>query len=154
MNQIVVTVCGNIATDPKHQITKNGQPLTSFRLASTPRRFDPEVQGYVDGETTWLSVSCWGALAFNTNGSLGKGQPVVVHGSLRTRDWESDEKSGRDIELTAFSVGHDLRRGRSTFERVTRSGTDRMPARASVGDLTGEADLADDPAGDASEVAA
>lgn len=123
MNEIVTTICGNVATVPRHQITRGGQPLTSFRLASTPRRFDPEVQGYVDGDTTWVNVSCWGGLAFNTNRSLRKGQPVVVTGTLRTRDWEAEGKSGRDVDLTAYSVGHDLRRGVSEFERVTRSGS-------------------------------
>lgn len=123
MNEITTTICGNVATVPRHQITRGGQPLTSFRLASTPRRFDPEVQGYVDGDTTWVNVSCWGGLAFNANRSLRKGQPVVVTGTLRTRDWEADGKAGRDVDLTAYSVGHDLRRGVSEFERVTRTGS-------------------------------
>ncbi len=127
MNEIVTTICGNVATAPRHQITRGGQPLTSFRLASTPRRYDPEVQGYVDGDTTWVNVSCWGGLAFNANRSLRKGQPVVVTGTLRTRDWEADGKSGRDVDVTAYTVGHDLRRGQTSFERITRSGPERAP---------------------------
>jgi single-strand DNA-binding protein len=140
MNEIVTTICGNVATDPRHQITKSGQPLTTFRLASTPRRYDPEVQGYVDGDTTWVNVSCWGGLAFNANRSVRKGHPVVVQGTLRTREWEADDKSGKDVDLTAFTVGHDLRRGQTSFERVTRSGVERsgrsVPA-ATADDETG-----------------
>lgn len=128
MNEIVTTICGNVATAPRHQITRGGQPLTSFRLASTPRRYDPEVQGYVDGETTWVNVTCWGGLAFNANRSLRKGHPVVVTGTLRTREWEVDGKSGRDVDLTASTLGHDLRRGVTDFERVTRSGAATVAA--------------------------
>ena len=128
MNDIITTICGNIATDPKHQITVKGQALTSFRLASTPRKFDQEVQGYVDGETTWVNVSCWGALAFNTGKSLHKGQPVVVNGTLRSRHWQTDDgKTGTDFDLTAYTVGHDLRRGSSEFRKVSRSGVERRP---------------------------
>lgn len=152
MNEITTTICGNVATVPRHQITRGGQPLTSFRLASTPRRFDPEVQGYVDGDTTWVNVSCWGGLAFNANRSLRKGQPVVVTGTLRTRDWEADGKSGRDVDLTAYSIGHDLRRGVSEFERVTRTGSaapsvSRQPSPGSGhGDpVSDEAPAADPP---------
>jgi single-strand DNA-binding protein len=63
MNEILSTVFGNIATEPKHSITPQGVPLTSFRMASTTTRFDQELQGYVDGHTTWLNVSCWRGLA-------------------------------------------------------------------------------------------
>ncbi|GAB3597406.1 single-stranded DNA-binding protein [Angustibacter peucedani] len=145
MNEIVTTICGNVATAPRHQITRGGQPLTSFRLASTPRRYDPEVQGYVDGDTTWINVSCWGGLAFNANRSLRKGQPVVVTGTLRTRDWEADGKTGKDVDLTAYTVGHDLRRGVTGFERVTRSGAP-APGGATTAEADGEpgAEVADD----------
>jgi len=146
VNEIVTTICGNVATVPRHQITRSGQPLTSFRLASTPRRFDPEVQGYVDGDTTWVNVSCWGGLAFNANRSLRKGQPVLVTGTLRTRDWEADGKSGRDVDFTAYSVGHDLRRGVSEFGRVTRTGSAApVPAREPSSDTAG---AAEEPAAD------
>ncbi|WP_426566239.1 single-stranded DNA-binding protein [Angustibacter sp. McL0619] len=121
MNEIVTTVSGNIATVPKHQITAKGQAMTSFRLASTPRKFDQDVQGYVDGETTWVNVSCWGALAFNASKSLQKGQPVTVHGAMRQREWVADDgKTGKELELAAQTIGHDLRRGCAEFQKVTR----------------------------------
>ena len=128
MNEIITTICGNVATDPKRTVTAKGQPLTSFRLASTPRKFDQEVQGYVDGETTWVNVSCWGSLALNADRSLRKGQPVVVTGALRGREWQSEDgRSGKDFELNAHTLGHDLRRGCADFQKVSRSGHERRP---------------------------
>ena len=125
MNEILSTVFGNIATEPKHSITPQGVPLTSFRMASTTTRFDQELQGYVDGHTTWLNVSCWRGLAFNAAASLRKGQPVIVYGTLHVRDWKDGDRSGREVELHAVSVGHDLRRGRTDFARVTRPMAER-----------------------------
>jgi len=126
MNEILSTVFGNVATEPRHSITPQGVPLTSFRMASTTTRFDQELQGYVDGHTTWLSVSCWRGLAFNAAASLHKGQPVIVYGTLHVRDWKDGDRSGREVELHAVSVGHDLRRGRTDFARVTRPVADRV----------------------------
>jgi single-strand DNA-binding protein len=175
MNEILSTVFGNIATEPKHSITPQGVPLTSFRMASTTTRFDQELQGYVDGHTTWLNVSCWRGLAFNAAASLRKGQPVIVYGTLHVRDWKDGDRSGREVELHAVSVGHDLRRGRTDFARVTRPVADRVllggappasgtpghggapdgpdraeahPDAATIGVSDPERDPAADPAGD------
>jgi single-strand DNA-binding protein len=144
MNEILSTVFGNIATEPRHSITPQGVPLTSFRMASTTSRFDQELQGYVDGHTTWLNVSCWRGLAFNAAASLHKGQPVIVYGTLHVRDWKDGDRSGREVELHAVSVGHDLRRGRTEFARVTRPVADRVllggdppPAASSAGGAGG-----------------
>ena len=119
-------------------------------MASTTSRFDQELQGYVDGHTTWLNVSCWRGLAFNAAASLHKGQPVIVYGTLHVRDWKDGDRSGREVELHAVSVGHDLRRGRTEFARVTRPVVDRMllggdpPA---AGTTAGEADGQERPGG-------
>jgi single-strand DNA-binding protein len=125
MNEIMSTVFGNVASEPRHLVTPQGAPLTSFRLASTPTRFDQGVQGYVEGSTTWLTVTCWRGLAFNAARSLRKGQPVIVHGALRVREWKDGERSGREVELDAVSLGHDLRRGRADFAKVLRPAGDR-----------------------------
>jgi len=125
MNEIMSTVFGNVASEPRHLVTPQGAPLTSFRLASTPTRFDQGVQGYVEGSTTWLTVTCWRGLAFNAARSLRKGQPVIVHGALHVREWKDGDRSGRELELDAVSVGHDLRRGRADFAKVLRPAGDR-----------------------------
>jgi single-strand DNA-binding protein len=126
VNEIMSTVFGNIASEPRHSVPQQGAPRTSFRLASTSARYDPGVQGYVEGHTTWLTVTCWRGLAFNAARSLRKGQPVLVHGVLHVREWSDGDRSGRELELDAVSVGHDLRRGSSEFARVMRPVADRV----------------------------
>ena len=120
VNDIEVTVVGNVVTDVRHVVTNRGIPVASFRLASTSRRFDRESGRWVDGDVTFFTINCWRQLADNVGASLTKGQPVVVIGRLRTRDWERGDKRGTSVEIDALAVGHDLCRGISQFERVRR----------------------------------
>ncbi|MFF3073903.1 single-stranded DNA-binding protein [Kitasatospora sp. NPDC057936] len=115
VNETQVTVIGNVATEVSYGETGSGVPMANFRLASTERRYDRERQCWVDGETQWVTVTAWRALAVNLIGSLSKGDPVVVSGRLRVREWaEGEGKRGR-VEVDARSVGHDLNRGTSAF---------------------------------------
>jgi single-strand DNA-binding protein len=121
MNETTIQLTGNVATDVRHVETDTGLHIASFRLASTPSRFDRAQKAWVDEPTSYYSVTCFRYLAQNVAASLQKGDPVVVAGSLRVREWESGERSGKDAEISASSVGHDLTRGVSSFRRVTRS---------------------------------
>jgi single-strand DNA-binding protein len=125
MNETVVTVLGNVASDPSLRVTSTGAHVAGFRLASTERWFDKGVKGWRDGVTTFYRVNCWRAAAENVAGSLEKGQPVVVHGRLKIRSY--DDKDGvprTSIEIDAHTVGHDLTRGIATFTKATGSRRD------------------------------
>lgn len=120
MNDITVTVVGNVAGETEHR-TVRGAPVTSFRLGSTRRYFDRAQRGWVDAPTTWLTVYCWRDLGENVASSVGRGDPLIVTGRLSVRQWEKDGRRGKEVELEAFSVGHDLSRGTSAFQRRQRS---------------------------------
>ena len=120
MNDAIVTITGNVATDVRHVETDTGVHITSFRLATTPRRLDRE-RRWVDGETSYVTVNCWRVLAQNAAGSLHKGDPVVVNGTMRVRQWEKEGRIGHTTEIDARVLGHDLNRGRSAFERIVRT---------------------------------
>jgi single-strand DNA-binding protein len=48
-----------------------------------------------------------------------------VYGRLRIRDWRNEDgRPGKDAEIDAISVGHDLVRGTSTFVRVRKEQID------------------------------
>jgi single-strand DNA-binding protein len=122
MGETYVTLWGNIATDPKSMTTAAGVRITKFRLACTASRRDQQTGDFIDGVTSWYSISCWRDLAFNTAASLTKGDPVVVYGKQIVRDWESEDgKKGTDVSIDAISVGHDLRRGQARFQRIKRA---------------------------------
>lgn len=120
-----ITIVGNLAGEPRHTQTPSGIPITTFRIASSQRRFDRTSEKWIDGETNWFSVSAFRALAVNAAASLHKGERVVVSGRLRIRAWEKGERSGITAEIDAEAIGHDLLWGTSTFER---SGTHEEPA--------------------------
>lgn len=112
-----ITLTGLVATEPKHLTTSEGLPITSFRLASTQRRYDRNAQSWVDGETNWYTVTAFRRLAANAANSVAKGQRVVVTGRLRLREWQSGERSGMSVEVEADAVGHDLTWGTAIFSR-------------------------------------
>lgn len=133
MGETFVTLWGNIATDPKRMTTPGGVPIVKFRLACTASRRDPQTGEYVDGVTSWYTVSCWRDLADNAAGSLEKGDPVVVYGKQVVRDWATEDgKKGTDVSIDALTVGHDLRRGRARFSRIKRATTNGGPETAAV----------------------
>jgi single-strand DNA-binding protein len=120
MNDVQMTIAGNVVDTPKLRRTKSGHFVANFRVASTPRRFDRESNSWVDGATLFVTVTCWRAMGENVAQSLRKGQPVVVQGRYCQREYERDETLRTTYELEAIAIGHDLSRGIATFERVSR----------------------------------
>lgn len=116
-----VTVVGVVATDVKHTVTAEGLGISQFRLASNHRRYDRATQAWVDGDTNWFQVTAFRQLAVNVGASFEKGQRVIVTGRLRVREWKSGEKSGRDVEILADALGHDLAWGTSRYTRTSRA---------------------------------
>jgi single-strand DNA-binding protein len=122
MNDIQVTLRGNVASDPRHVRFDDGNTLTSFRLASNPRYFDRDRGEWVDRETTYVTVICRKAMASNAAASVRKGHPMVVTGKLRERFWSSSNgRSGQSLEIDAATLGHDLSYGTSEFVRIVRA---------------------------------
>ena len=121
MNDTQMTIVGNVVDSPKLRRTKNGHLVASFRVASTPRRFDREQQAWVDGDTLFVSVTAWRSLAENVADSLRKGQPVVVMGRYCQREYKQNETLRTAYELEASTIGHDLSRGVSRFEKIIRT---------------------------------
>lgn len=114
----VITVAGLVATTPRHLVTQDGLPITSFRLAASHRRFDRTANKWVDGETNWFTVTAFRQLAINAAGSISKGERVLVTGKLRVRDWDNGERAGTSVEVEAEALGHDLTWGTATFTRT------------------------------------
>lgn len=123
MNE-TITVRGFVGNDVRTITTESGLPIATFRLASTPRRYDREKSAWVDGETNWFSVTCFRAMAQNVGSTLSKGDPVLVSGRLKVRQWSNDAgQRGTSVEIDADGVGHDLTFGTGSFTRLSGGGT-------------------------------
>lgn len=116
---MIVTVVGWAATKPR-EITGR-VPFTSFRLATTPRYYDNSRGAWTDGHTEWLTVKVFRDVALNVAASVNKGDPVVVHGRLRTEEWEGENGPRSGLVLEASALGHDLTRGRAAFARTVHA---------------------------------
>lgn len=112
------TVVGLVATTPRHLVTQDGLPITSFRMACGFRKFDRGLNKWVDGQTNWYTVTAFKQLAINIAGSIAKGERVMVSGKLLVRDWDNGERAGTSVEIEAEAVGHDLNWGTATFTRT------------------------------------
>ncbi len=96
-------------------------PVASFRLACTPRKFNPRTETWSDGSTQWYTVTCWRALGQNVADSLRRGDPVVVQGRLELRKYVNNQNvEVESLEIEASAVGHDLARGTSQFTRAPK----------------------------------
>ncbi len=120
MYETTMTMIGRLATAVTGVNFNDGGLKATFRLASTERRFDRGLQQWVDGSRLFLTVVCWRGLAEHVLASLGVGDPVIVQGKLRSREYEKDGRVHSVIEIEAASVGPDLARCSATLSR--RSG--------------------------------
>jgi single-strand DNA-binding protein len=157
MNDTVITFRGYAGTDVRHRETRDAN-VASVRVASTPRVRKDGV--WVDGPTTWYSVTAWRTLADHLRDSVRKGDPLVVHGRLlRSETWAPEGAApSTTLEVEAYVVGHDLNRGISHFIKAKRPETatdsaDAGPSGSAVDEERGVgADGAD--GGDAGQDAA
>jgi single-strand DNA-binding protein len=86
-------VIGNLGTDPEMRFTPSGDPVASFRLATTRTYTTPE--GERRQETEWFTVVTWRKLAETCNQFLVKGRRAYVEGRLRTHTWEGQDGQRR-----------------------------------------------------------
>jgi single-strand DNA-binding protein len=131
-----ITITGLVATEPRHLVTGEGLPITSFRLASTQRRFDRSQERWIDGETNWYTITSFRQLAINSAGSVKKGERLVVTGRLRIREWENGERTGTTIDVEADALGHDLSWGTSTFSRTISAAAAAAPTVGATAEET------------------
>jgi single-strand DNA-binding protein len=113
----IITITGIVGTEARAVTTAEGLAITSFRLASTQRRFDKSQEKWIDCETNWYSITTFRQLATNAAVSVKKGERILVTGRLRIREWENAGKSGTNIEIEADALGHDLSWGTAAFSR-------------------------------------
>ena len=141
INDIVMT--GNLVYDPRFSGGNGKKSRTSFRIANT-QRYRQADGTWVDGDTTFMDVVCWGFMAENVVESLGKGNPVIVVGHLRTREVDAPESAGTEesrdsqstprkttyTEIVATAVGPNLARVATRMHLVKGPGATRQEEAA------------------------
>ena len=116
-----ITVVGNLVADPELRFTSTGQPVATFRVASTPRFMDRQTNEWKDGDSLFLSCNVWRQAAENVAESLQRGMRVIVTGRLRQRNYETKEGEKRTVyEIEVDDVGPSLRNASAKVNRASR----------------------------------
>jgi single-strand DNA-binding protein len=117
-----ITVVGNLVADPELRFTASGQPVATFRVASTPRVRDNASGEWKDGDSLFLTCNVWRQAAENVAESLQRGMRVIVTGRLRQRNYETKEGEKRTVyEIEVDDVGPSLRSASAKVARANRT---------------------------------
>ncbi|GAB3382740.1 single-stranded DNA-binding protein [Amycolatopsis echigonensis] len=120
--ETVITVVGNLTSDPELRFTPSGAAVANFTVASTPRTLDRESGEWKDGEALFLRCSVWRQAAENVAESLTRGARVLVTGRLVQRSFETKEGEKRTVvELQVDEIGPSLRYATAKVTKASRS---------------------------------
>lgn len=131
-----VTLQGNLVDDPELRFTPSGAAVAKFRVASTPRAYDKDAQGWKDGESLFLTCSAWRQLGEHCAESLSRGMRVIVTGVLKQRSYDDRDGVKRTIyEVEAEDVAPSLRNATAKVTKTTggSSGGGQQPAQQQGG---------------------
>ncbi|OUE19722.1 Single-stranded DNA-binding protein [Clavibacter michiganensis] len=121
--ETIITVVGNLTSDPELRYTQNGLAVANFTIASTPRSFDRASNDWKDGDALFLRASVWREFAEHVASSLTKGSRVVATGRLKQRSYETKEGEKRtSIELEVDEIGPSLRYATAQVTRAAGGG--------------------------------
>lgn len=102
MSMNKVLIIGNVGGDPEMRYTPNGNPVTSFSVATNRRYTVGEEQRE---ETQWFRVSAWNRLAETCNQYVTRGMKVYVEGRLSVREYVGQDGQTRtSVDVNAFDV--------------------------------------------------
>lgn len=133
----VMTLIGNLTSDPELRFTPSGAAVAKFTVASTPRIFDKTTNEWKDGDSLFLNCQIWRQAAENVAESLTKGMRVIVSGRLKQRSYETKEGEKRTVyEVEVDEIGPSLRSATAKVTKVakTNSGSTAPQATGSGDD--------------------
>jgi single-strand DNA-binding protein len=112
---------GNLTKDPELRFTPAGLPVATFTVACNSKKKDP-AGNWIDGDSTFLTVTVWRNTAENVAESIRKGTQVTVVGRLKQRSYEATDGTRRTVyEVDADSVSVSL-----AFNTVSVTNVERV----------------------------
>ena len=136
-----IILVGNLGKEPAMRYTPDGQPVTTFSVA-TNRQHNAENGSAPVKETTWFRVTAWGKQAETCNEFLHKGSKVLVEGRL-TPDQDTggprifnrqDGSAGAAYDVTASTVRFLSGKETSEMEMSPQVSTGNVNATSRVPD--------------------
>lgn len=98
-----IIIDGRMGRDPELRFTPSGAAVANMSVGVSERK--KKGDEYVDGPTTWYSVSAWETLGEGVAEHVRKGDRVIVVGTVTdTRTYEKDGGWQAGINVRAESV--------------------------------------------------
>jgi single-strand DNA-binding protein len=145
VNESFFSVRGYVATQPRSGYLKDGTTRTfSTRVGWTPRLLNRSTGEWTDQPTSFVSLQCYGKIAEHAALCVHRGDPVVLTGRLRIREYTDQAGAKRNsVEVTADSFGHDMSRGISIHTKAPQH-QDQTAAEAEQSMAAGRSPLPGD----------
>lgn len=123
VNDALFSVTGYVATQPRKGMTRSGTKTLTFRIGWTPREVSRQTGEWADLPSSFASVTCYRKIAENAASCLRKGDPIVLKGTLRVREYADQAGARRNsVDVVADFLGHDLAKGTSSFTKPSHRG--------------------------------
>ena len=90
----IVILSGNLTRQPELRLTPSGVKVCNFGLASNERWLDSET-GEQRESVTFVECHAWNRTAESIFEYFKKGDPILIHGTLRFESWETDDGQPR-----------------------------------------------------------
>ena len=105
LNLNKVVLAGHLAADPEMRQTQSGIPVCSFRVGVS-RRYQPKTsEGQSQSVADFITVVAWRQQAEFVSKYFQKGSPIVVEGSLQTRQYQDKNGNNRTaVEVVANQI--------------------------------------------------
>lgn len=97
-----VLLLGNLGSEPELRMTPGGQPLLTFRMATTEVYYDKEK--VKQERTEWHTVTLWGKRGESLARYLSKGSRVFVEGRIHNSSYEKDGVKRYKSEVVALDL--------------------------------------------------
>lgn len=119
MSYTTTTIVGNATSAPELARTQGGKQLAKFTVA---------VDEGKDRDSSFYRVTVWDDMAQHVAATILKGMRVIVQGRLQVREYEHNGQKRVSVDVTAESVGPDLRWATATVTRANGQGARPAPA--------------------------
>lgn len=129
INQIPMTIMGNLVSGLEPKRTSGGKTVVNFRVAQTS---STERNGkWEDGATTFIRCVAYGPIAEHmTESGMGKGTRVVVTGRYVQRDYQTEAGERRSVyELVADDIGASVRYATVRITKVNGNAQRPVPVQ-------------------------
>lgn len=96
-----VTIAGRLTRDPELRYLNSGDAVCNIAVAVS-RKFKGR-DGQTREESLFVNCVCWRKQAEYVGENFKKGRPVIIHGSLKSEEWE-DKATGQKRTTIKINV--------------------------------------------------